>query len=222
MATRFGYIDDMWSRMGPNRIENSTQSQLSTPLQTGTLCLVFGLLVGCTPSLYWVPDPLPHPSCYPNRLPQWSDFKPQKPQDDRRGAVTGIHFELHKTKRQMTMAFDFQRSWVREDLVNPQNVVQWRMSEQLLAHEQVHFLIYCLVARQANLTLKPQDNIEKVFELTKSVAQRLNLQYDHDTNHGINLQAQESWEREVMRQFQELGSGSLISSQIPVEPNHEF
>ncbi len=80
------------------------------------------------------------------------------------------------------------------------------MSERLLAHEQLHFLISCLIVRQANLSLTPQDNLWKMLELTKLVAQRLNLQYDADTNHGLNLDAQESWESDVMEQWQELST----------------
>ena len=79
------------------------------------------------------------------------------------------------------------------------------MSEYLLAHERLHFIISCLVVRQANLSITKQDDLLQTLELTQRVAQRLNLQYDTDTNHGVNLDIQQSWESEVMRQFQELG-----------------
>lgn len=86
------------------------------------------------------------------------------------------------------------------------------MSEQLLAHEQVHFLISCLVVRQANLSITPQDDLLEMLELTKLVAQRLNLQYDSATNHGLNLEVQNLWEAEVMRQFHELAVQSRSST----------
>lgn len=50
------------------------------------------------------------------------------------------------------------------------------------------------------------DDLRKMLELTKIVARRLNLQYDNDTGHGLNLDAQQSWESEVMKQLQELGT----------------
>ena len=163
------------------------------------------LLVGCAPTLTWVPDSSPIPSCQPDRLLQWSDFSPRVPQDQR-GAETAIRFLHHPSQHRLSIAFDYEHSWVKTDLIDPKNVTLWRMSEHLLAHEQLHFLISCLVVRQANHSMTKEDDLWKMLELTKLVAQRLNLQYDTDTKHGLNLDAQQSWESEVMRQFQELGS----------------
>lgn len=165
------------------------------------LCL---LTLGCAPSLYWIHESSSTPSCQPDRLPQWSDFVPRVP-EDKRGAETAIRFLFHPSERKLAIAFDHEHSWVKPDLVEPENPILWKMSEQLLAHEQVHFLISCLVVRQANFSLTKQNDLLKVLELTKLVAQRLNLQYDADTNHGLNLEVQQLWEAEVMRQFQELG-----------------
>ena len=168
------------------------------------------LLMSCAPTLTWVPDSSPIPSCVPNRLLQWSDFSPRVP-TDQKGAETAIRFYSHPLRHRLSMAFDPEHSWVKPDLIDPQNVTLWRMSEQLLAHEQLHFLISCLTVRQANHSMTEHDDLSKMLELTKSVAQRLNLQYDADTNHGLNLDAQESWESEVMNQFQELGAKSSAS-----------
>ena len=160
-------------------------------------------LVACAPTLKWIPDPSPIPSCQPDRLLQWRDFVPRVPQDQR-GAETAIRFLSHPAQHRLSMALDHEHSWVKPDLIDPQNVMLWRMSEHLLAHEQLHFLISCLVVRQANMTMTSQDNLGQMLVLTKSVAQRLNLQYDSDTNHGLHLDVQRSWEAEVMSQMQEL------------------
>ena len=162
-------------------------------------------LVGCAPTFTWISDPSPIPSCQPDRLLQWVDFTPRVPQDQR-GAETAIRFLHHPLQHRLSIAFDFDHSWVKPDLIDPKNVTLWRMSEHLLAHEQLHFLISCLVVRQANLSMTEHDDLLKMLELTKSVAQRLNLQYDSDTQHGLNLDAQQSWEAEVMGQFEELGN----------------
>ncbi len=97
------------------------------------------------------------------------------------------------------------------ELIDPSNATLWRSSEHLLAHEQLHFLISCLVVRQANFSITKDDDLWKILQLTKFVAQRLNLQYDTDTNHGLNRDAQQSWESEVMTQFQELGTPSTLT-----------
>jgi hypothetical protein len=127
---------------------------------------------------------------------------------DQRGAETAIRFLVHPSERMLRMAFDREHSWVKPDLAEPENPIFKRLSEQLLAHEQVHFLISCLVVRQANMSLTEQDDLFEILELTKLIAQRLNLQYDAATNHGLNWDAQQVWETEVMRQFQKFGDQS--------------
>jgi len=176
-------------------------------LQIGPL-VFFLFFVGCTPTLTWVPDPLAISSCQPDRLLQWSDFLPRVPQDQR-DAETAIRFLHHPSQHRLSMAFDHEHSWVKPDLIEPENVILWRKTERLLAHEQLHFLISCLVVRQANLSITKQDDLLEMLELTELDAQRLNLQYDTDTKHGLNLDAQQSWETKVMSQFQELGTRSF-------------
>ena len=43
-----------------------------------------------------------------------------------------------------------------------------------------------------------------MVQLVKAVAQRLNLQYDQDTNHGLNRKAQAEWEEEILKQLNEV------------------
>jgi hypothetical protein len=159
------------------------------------------LSFGCTPSLYWIPESSSIPSCQPDRLLQWSDFVPRVPKDER-AAETAVRFLLHPSLTKLQITFDHEHSWVNRELLEPENPHLIEMSKQLLAHEQVHFLISCLVVRQTNLSLLEQDDIRERLELTKLTAQRLNLQYDATTNHGQNLDAQRLWEADVMRQLQ--------------------
>ncbi len=165
---------------------------------------VFLFLLSCAPTLTWIPDSSPIPSCKPDRLLEWPDFTPRMPKDQR-GAETAIRFLHDPTQHRLSVEFDHEQSWVRSELIDPQDVTTWKMSELLLAHEQLHFLISCLVVRQANLSITKQDDLFRMLQLTQRVAQQLNLQYDTDTNHGVKLDIQQSWESEVMRQFQELG-----------------
>lgn len=171
-------------------------------------CWVFS---GCTPRLYWIHESFPFPSCQPDRLPQWSDFVP-RPSEDKRGAETAIRFHVLPSERKLRIVFDHEHSWVKPDLVKPEHQTLRQMSEQLLAHEQVHFLISCLVVRQANLSLTEKDDLLQLLNLTKLVAQHLNLQYDAATDHGLNLEVQKLWEDEVMRQFKKVSVQSRAST----------
>ena len=168
------------------------------------VCFTF-LTEGCGQTLQWVADPLPGPSCLPDRLLQWNDFIPRQGKEGR-AAETAVRFTTDHKNGTLRVEFDPEHSWVKPELADPQNLSHRHMSEQLLAHEQIHYLISCLVVRQANLSRTPKDNLPKKLELARSVAQRLNLQYDTDTHHGINLAQQDAWQDEVMRQFVELGS----------------
>ncbi|RMH31573.1 MAG: hypothetical protein D6690_15620 [Nitrospirae bacterium] len=115
--------------------------------------------------------------------------------------ITGEHTADHR----LQVRFDPRHSWVFDELVHPQNVQQWRRSQMLLAHEQVHYLISCLLVRQANYVLSIQGgNAHQMLMLVKATAQRLNTQYDADTNHGLNVDAQQSWIDEVLDQFAEV------------------
>lgn len=181
-----------------------------TVFRQSTFRLLAGLFLlfiteACAPTLRWVPDPLPHPTCLPDRLLEWTDFVPRHGKDSR-AAETAVRFTMDQQVRLIRVEVDHEHSWVKPELADPQNSNHWRISEQLLAHEQVHYLISCLVVRQANLSLTADDNLLQMLELTRSVAQRLNLQYDRDTHHGTKRSQQDAWQEEVMKQFSELGS----------------
>ncbi len=167
------------------------------------LGLVGVILGGCATDLRWVADPSPLPACEPDRLLEWSDFTPKIP-TDHRGAETAIRFHADHPNRQIMMVLDSQRSWVKPELIEPRNSRLWRASERLLAHERLHFVISCLLVRQANVSLKDHDDLNQVLALTKLVAQRLNSQYDSDTNHGLNFDEQLEWEHDVMEQFRDI------------------
>jgi hypothetical protein len=158
------------------------------------------LNTGCAPTLYWVHESSSLTSCQPDRLLQWTDFKLRVP-EDKRGAETAIRFFLHPSERRLGIAFDHEHSWVKPELVAPIDPIVKRISEELLAHEQVHFLISCLMVRKANLSLTEHDDLLEILHLTNLEAQRLNLQYDAATNHGLNGDVQQIWEAEVMRQL---------------------
>lgn len=162
-------------------------------------------MTGCSPSLKWIAEPsLPSPACVPDRLPTWDDFSRKDPPSATPSAQTAIRFLLNDTPPHLIAKFDQQYSWVKPKSADPSNPAEWIASERLLAHEQLHFLISCLLVRQANQSLQPEDNPQKMLELVKSVAQRINVQYDLDTNHGTDDEAQKNWEAHVQEQFEDV------------------
>ncbi|GJL53874.1 MAG: hypothetical protein NPIRA02_10060 [Nitrospirales bacterium] len=54
--------------------------------------------------------------------------------------------------------------------------------------------------------MQPDEDPQKMLELVKSVAQRINVQYDQDTKHGTDDQAQMNWETHVQEQFEDVTS----------------
>ena len=161
------------------------------------------MISGCGTPVYWVQESSSSPSCIPNRLPTWEDYARQ----ERKGnpsAETAVRFFATKNPPQVEVRFDHQHSWVKPELGDPLSPWHWRASEQLLLHEQLHFLISCLLTRQANQTLQNGSDPQEMVRLVKAVAQRLNLQYDKDTNHGLNSDAQAEWESEILKQLREV------------------
>ncbi|WP_447971550.1 hypothetical protein [Nitrospira sp. M1] len=169
---------------------------------------VLGLsLAGCSSSLHWITEPsTPSPACIPDRLPTWDDFARKNPPAATPSAQTAIRFLLNDSPPYLIAKFDHEYSWVKPQSADSTSPAEWIASEKLLAHEQVHFLISCLLIRQANQSLQPDEDHQKMLELVKSVAQRINVQYDQDTKHGTDDQAQMNWEAQVQEQFEEVTS----------------
>jgi len=164
-------------------------------------------LSGCSSNLRWVAETqFNGQTCIPDRLPTWDDFSRKDPPSATPSAQTAIRFLLNDTPPHLIAKFDQQYSWVKPKSADPSNPAEWVASERLLAHEQLHFLISCLLVRQANQSLQPEDDPQKMLELVKSVAQRINVQYDQDTKHGTDNEAQMDWETQVQEQFEDVTS----------------
>lgn len=152
------------------------------------------LLGGCSSAMRWAQDPPNVPSCVPDRLLTWEDFRP-KAEAGRRAAETAVrfHLEAHSPPRILAV-FDPKLSWVRADFAYTLNPLKIRSSEQLLRHEQLHYTISCMLAREANLSLMNGGDPKAMLILLNAVATRMNVQYDAESNHGLNRQKQQEWE----------------------------
>jgi hypothetical protein len=148
---------------------------------------------GCAATLRWIHDPPNLPSCLPDRLLTWDDFT-KRPVGGRRGAETAVRMHLiplHPPRIQAE--FDRERSWVRPEVAYTPD----KRSERLLRHEQVHFAISCLLAREANAALQTGGDPQDMLLLVNAVATRLNVQYDAETSHGLNADQQARWEEAI-------------------------
>ncbi|MGH7233399.1 MAG: hypothetical protein ACREJU_18865 [Nitrospiraceae bacterium] len=152
------------------------------------------LVVGCAPALRWVPDAPSNPSCVPDRLLSWRDFQ-QRQTSSRRGAETAIRFHLdHSQPPRIQAKFDPDLSWVKPEVMTASDQ---KRSDRLLRHEQLHFAISCLLTREANLALRTGGDPKAMMLLLNAVSTRINVQYDVETNHGLNAEQQEQWEQTV-------------------------
>ena len=165
--------------------------------QWALLLLLSLLLSGCSSAMRWAQDPPNVPSCVPDRLLTWEDFRP-KAEVGRRAAETAVrfHLEAHSPPRILAV-FDPKLSWVRADFAYTLNPLKIRSSEQLLRHEQLHYTISCMLAREANLSLMNGGDPKAMLILLNAVATRMNVQYDAESNHGLNREKQQEWEEAI-------------------------
>jgi hypothetical protein len=129
----------------------------------------------------------------PDRLLTWDDFT-KRSASGRRGAETAVGFHLAPGSAPRIRAqFDHERSWVRPEVA----YAPAKRSERLLRHEQAHFALSCLLAREANVALQTGGDPQDMLFLVNAVATRLNVQYDVETNHGQNVDQQGQWEEVI-------------------------
>jgi hypothetical protein len=102
--------------------------------------------------------------------------------------------------------FDHELSWVKPEVVNTSDHTR---SDQLLRHEQLHFAITCLLTREANQALKTGGDPHAMLMLLNAVATRINVQYDVETNHGLNAAQQARWEATIQSR---LAAGPLTKA----------
>jgi hypothetical protein len=85
-------------------------------------------------------------------------------------------------------------------------------SDTLLAHEQGHFDITGLVARdlvkalaalRVSTTDELQREVSRLFEAYDAWANSLSKQYDDETDHGRNVKTQTDWESRIKTAIQQ-------------------
>ncbi len=138
-----------------------------------------------------------------NRLLSWDDFKGRPDPNSSHDAYTfwNINYGMKGMKLSgdtvkigsfaVTLSLEDNQSWIK-----PQ-----KQTDRLLKHEQGHFDIGLIcqreITRQLNSTVFFKDGLqEKIQSLFSSILNKYHLlgqQYDKETDHSKNQQAQDSW-----------------------------
>ncbi len=122
---------------------------------------------------------------------------------DAKGACSGDVFTA-----EVRAVFDPATSWVREPAT---------MSAALLRHEQLHFDIAEIYARQLRLRLagthpncaQLQTTFGRISQAVYSEWEREEARYDQETNHGLNAVQQAFWDRQTTVRLQQLAAYAL-------------
>jgi hypothetical protein len=139
----------------------------------------------------------------------WADFKARPSSADPLHALTTANIGAQIGCKDYVFSANVQatftptESWVKA----PQTA-----SAALLHHEQVHFDLTEVHARQLRQRLQTLkfdcEHLQPAFNNLMKVAisnwQREQQRYDGETNHGLNLIKQKSWDEQVQRRLNEL------------------
>ena len=161
-------------------------------------------LAGCASNIQWKAEPQHLPACLPDHAPTWEEFT-QFYGNFKHSAQTAVAITLAQVDPPLLQArFDPDQSWVQPHIVEAWYPYEQSIANRLLRHEQLHFAISCLLVRQANTSLESGDNPYQMLQLVRATAQRLNLKYDKDTNHGTIKSKQTQWEQDLEEQLEEV------------------
>ena len=175
---------------------------LSLSLKRLRLCLLFiTLLPGCMTNIPWVSESQEIASCVPDSPPTWEDFT-VKDWEGGHSAQTSVQFIiLSRNPPRLQARLDRTNSLVKPRIAQAWFPYDRELRQRLLRHEQLHFALSCLLTRQANATLQADTDLDRMLLLLRATAQRLNLEYDSDTNHGTRPHHQARWEVDVTQQW---------------------
>lgn len=125
----------------------------------------------------------------------WNDFKGRPPAGSSDAALTSshidvdFHFEEEGFSYNISCRFNKQESWARQK------------NEYILRHEQAHFDIAELYARQLNKALKEYRRsgkkdaavLGKIYSRIMHEQNERQAIYDQETAHSLNREKQEEW-----------------------------
>ncbi len=142
-----------------------------------------------------------------SRKVEWKDFKGKPDKSTNLLAMTqaGIGYEVAcingDLKLKIYCYFNVNKSWTKE-----------RESDELLAHEQLHFDITELYTRKLRKKLsevadpcgKNVKELDKIYQSNFKECAKAQDLYDKETNHSLNEQKQQEWEEKIAKELKEL------------------
>lgn len=151
-----------------------------------------------------------------DRMLVWDDFKgaadPGKPFQASTNSGISFSWSLKSSKEgsefiyEVVCSFHLDLSWVKEGSRN----------DHLLAHEQLHFDITELHAREFRKALKHyqvNENVKKdlnrLYKKNEQARRKMQRDFDAETRHSQDKQAQERWQETIQTALAELHEFSL-------------
>jgi hypothetical protein len=134
-----------------------------------------------------------------NRKLSWDDFQGKPDKDSPNAALTssGIQADFSFGSKGYSFSircrFNKNRSWVKIK------------TDNILSHEQGHFDIteifarkFCKALREYRYNEKTvQQDLQKIYHDVLTEHQEWQVRYDRETNHSINREEQQAWERKI-------------------------
>lgn len=136
----------------------------------------------------------------PYRLLSWSDFRGAVPDNEPSvGARTTTQMAMEITET------DGHFTYVVKAYFLPDSSFVRVRSLSNLRHEQTHFKIAYIAAKECMLALVPLQRgdslnasmAETLYEHYVDEASRLNNRFDQETNHSLNPEAEKAWENRI-------------------------
>lgn len=141
----------------------------------------------------------------------WSDFagEPNSSSQYHASTQSGVQYgsSWSGSGGEVTLAFqvfayfDPNRSWVKP----------WKGTDRLLEHEQLHFDISELHARKLkqalstfNFTKRHEREVKVLFQENTDQRNAMQAQYDLETDHMVNREAQIKWEQYIHEELEKL------------------
>jgi len=151
----------------------------------------------------------------------WNDFQAKPRKSHFASALSDITFSVsiksegNKLVVFIEPSFNPKGSWVKKD----------DKSEYLLKHEQLHFDIYEVNARKfrkelqsKNLTsANAQSIVNKLIKKYSALNVKIQERYDKETDHSIKTEKQESWNKKIAAELEELKEYSESQFSVSIE-----
>ncbi|MGB3007834.1 MAG: DUF922 domain-containing protein [Chitinophagaceae bacterium] len=141
-----------------------------------------------------------------NRKLTWADYKATPNPDSDAAATTTTYLKIEYNIRSNNFSFKIQSKFSKSR--------SWGLhkSAYILSHEQGHFDIAEIFARKLNKEMSNYQFNNKTFQkelkeiYNNVIDEKTEMQndYDRETNHSINKEKQEKWNRKIVMLLEEL------------------